>query len=83
MTLTALEIIWIVAAGFVFAALVISSNDIAQHLLYPKQPELQKNLIRIIIMIPVFAVDSYISLVWRKGAFVFTLLRDLYESCTF
>lgn len=40
------------------------------------RPLLQRYIIRIIFMVPVYAIGSFCSLQWRDGAIYFVTLRD-------
>ncbi|XP_058089729.1 protein LAZ1 homolog 1 [Magnolia sinica] len=71
----------IVSAGsFVLVALVLSLFLIFEHLAFYNQPEEQKFLIGLILMVPVYAVESFLSLVDSKAAFNCEIMRDCYEA---
>lgn len=71
----------IFSAGiFVFVALVLSMYLIFEHLAAYNQPEEQKFLIGIILMVPVYAVESFLSLVDSSSAFNCEVIRDCYEA---
>ncbi|XP_074564695.1 protein LAZ1 homolog 1-like isoform X2 [Curcuma longa] len=65
---------------FVLIASVLSVFLIIQHLAVYKQPEEQKFLIGLILMVPVYAVSSFLSLAYTETAFVYEVLRDCYEA---
>lgn len=71
----------VVSAGiFVFIALFLSMFLICQHLAFYNQPEEQKFLIGLILMVPVYAVESFLSLLDSKVAFNCEIMRDCYEA---
>ena len=69
------------AAGVCVGITVLMSGVlILRHLLHYKHPILQRYAIRIILMVPVYAVDSYISLWVPEFAFYINSCRDVYEA---
>ncbi|KAI8866757.1 DUF300-domain-containing protein [Ramicandelaber brevisporus] len=68
------------AAFFAFIATAISLVAAWTHLKCYVQPVAQRFTIRIFVMVPVFAIASYISLVSLDAAYFVDTLRDLYES---
>uniref|UniRef100_A0ACD5XQ05 Uncharacterized protein n=1 Tax=Avena sativa TaxID=4498 RepID=A0ACD5XQ05_AVESA len=71
----------IFSAGIsVAVALVLSLFLTLEHLCAYHQPEEQKFLVGLILMVPVYAVQSFFSLLNSKAAFVCELMRDCYEA---
>ncbi|GJT02809.1 protein LAZ1 homolog 1 [Tanacetum coccineum] len=71
----------IFSAGFcVLVALVLSTYLIFEHLAAYNQPEEQKFLIGLILMVPVYAVESFLSLYDSDSAFNYEIIRDCYEA---
>ncbi|KAK4747649.1 hypothetical protein SAY87_014235 [Trapa incisa] len=68
------------ASIFVLVALVLSTYLIFEHLAAYNQPEEQKFLIGLILMVPVYAVESLLSLVDSSAAFNCEVIRDCYEA---
>ncbi|CAL9058778.1 protein LAZ1 homolog 1-like [Musa acuminata AAA Group] len=68
------------AGAFVLVALVLSLFLIVEHLAVYNQPEEQKFLIGLILMVPVYAVESFLSLLDTKVAFICEMMRDCYEA---
>ncbi|XP_072112138.1 transmembrane protein 184C isoform X2 [Mobula birostris] len=54
---------WFTAGIFVFMTIPISLWGILQHLVHYTQPDLQKPIIRILWMVPIYSLDSYPNLV--------------------
>ncbi|CAH9076361.1 unnamed protein product [Cuscuta europaea] len=68
------------AGIFVLVALVLSMYLIFEHLSAYNQPEEQKFLIGLILMVPVYALESFLSLLDSKAAFNYEIIRDCYEA---
>ncbi|PWA48361.1 hypothetical protein CTI12_AA491700 [Artemisia annua] len=64
----------------VLAALILSTYLIFEHLAAYNQPEEQKFLIGLILMVPVYAVESFLSLYDSDSAFNYEIIRDCYEA---
>ncbi|XP_061348116.1 protein LAZ1 homolog 1 isoform X2 [Gastrolobium bilobum] len=65
---------------FVLVAVVLSICLILEHLASYNQPEEQKFLIGLILMVPVYAVESFLSLLDSSAAFNCEIIRDCYEA---
>lgn len=74
------EIAWIVAGIFGFFASCISIFSIAIHLRHYTVPRIQRNIVRIFLMVPIYTIDSFISLVLKDYALYVDLARDCYEA---
>lgn len=71
----------ICSAGiFVLVALVLSMYLIFEHLAAYNIPEEQKFLIGLILMVPVYALESFLSLLDSGAAFNLEIIRDCYEA---
>lgn len=68
------------ASIFVLVALVLSMYLIVEHLAAYNQPEEQKFLIGLILMVPVYALESFLSLLDSNAAFNCQIIRDCYEA---
>jgi hypothetical protein len=53
---------WFVAGIFVLLALPVSIYEVAMHLEYFSRPTLQIRVIRILWMVPIYALDSWLAL---------------------
>ncbi len=58
----------------------ISSFMMMGHLFYYNEPNLQKHIIRILFMIPVYSVSSMASIMYPEHILVFAAVRDFYEA---
>jgi len=72
------------ACFFVVVTGIISTLHIRYHLKHYHQPVVQRYTIRIVLMVPVYAIDSCISLFTYRSiaSFIITTLRDIYEAYT-
>ncbi|KAM2909514.1 hypothetical protein FF1_002486 [Malus domestica] len=68
------------ASIFVLVALFLSMYLIFEHLAAYNQPEEQKFLIGLILMVPVYALESFLSLLDSNVAFNCEAIRDCYEA---
>lgn len=69
------------AAGFVVITLVLSFREILSHLYNWYAPDVQKFVVRILFMVPLYSVQSWLSLRFHGPARVYIdTIRDLYEA---
>jgi hypothetical protein len=59
---------------------LLSIFQIMEHLCTFTQPEKQSKIVRILFMVPLYAMTSWASILWRDAATYFDLVRDAYES---
>ncbi|KAF5897276.1 transmembrane protein, partial [Clarias magur] len=71
---------WFIAGVFVFLTIPISLWGILQHLVHYTQPELQKPIIRILWMVPIYSLDSWIALKYPSIAIYVDTCRECYEA---
>ncbi|KAK9981153.1 hypothetical protein ABG768_000716 [Culter alburnus] len=71
---------WFIAGLFVFMTIPISLWGILQHLVHYTQPELQKPIIRILWMVPIYSLDSWIALKYPSIAIYVDTCRECYEA---
>ncbi|KAJ6839096.1 protein LAZ1 isoform X1 [Iris pallida] len=69
-----------IAGVFVAVSFSLSTYLLLQHLSAYKNPEEQKFLIGVILMVPCYAVESYVSLANPSTSVDCGILRDCYES---
>ena len=65
------------AAGL---AVLLAGINVAAHLLRYERPRLQRYAIRIVLLVPVYAIGSYVSLTFPVVAFYSDTVRDVYEA---
>ena len=68
--------------AFVWAALLITGHQIYQHLRYYSMPSEQKYIVRILFIVPIYALDCWLSLLFFKDNYYvyFDSIRDWYEA---
>uniref|UniRef100_A0A8C7ZFF5 Transmembrane protein 184C n=2 Tax=Oryzias sinensis TaxID=183150 RepID=A0A8C7ZFF5_9TELE len=71
---------WFIAGIFVLMTIPISLWGILQHLVHYTRPELQKPIIRILWMVPIYSLDSWIALKYPNIAIYVDTCRECYEA---
>lgn len=71
---------WFSSAGFVLLTIPISMRIIVQHLTHWVAPNVQKYIVRIVWMVPIYAVESWIALRFKFMANYLEKLRECYEA---
>ncbi|KAJ2140717.1 hypothetical protein IW142_005258 [Coemansia sp. RSA 564] len=71
---------WIIAGTFALAATIISGLHIAAHLKHYTIPRQQRHIVRIILMIPIYSIISFLSYRFYREAPYYTAVRDCYEA---
>ena len=59
---------------------VICSFNIYRHLEHYNKPTLQKQIVRILGVVPVYALGSFLSVAYREQSLYFDTIRDMYEA---
>lgn len=74
--------IWakVIAGFFVLLTISLSMYLILEHLWAYKNPEEQKFLLGVILMVPCYAIESYVSLAYPSFSVDCGILRDCYEA---
>jgi hypothetical protein len=72
--------IWISAGLFSIAAIAVSIQNAYKHVQYYTKPHLQRMIIRILLIVPMYSCWSFMSLVVPGKSDYFDLVRDCYES---
>ncbi len=68
------------AGIFAFLAIPISFWDAAQHLRHWYRPDLQRLVIRVLWMVPIYAVDAFLALRFVKVNIYLDVARECYEA---
>jgi len=70
-----------ILGGFcVLAATAIALTSVVQHLLYFHQPEFQRYICRILLMVPIYSVTSWFSMFFPEQKLWIASLRESYEA---
>jgi hypothetical protein len=64
------------------AAILISASEIFQHMANYTRPALQKQIVRVLLMVPVYALCSFFSLAFPVAGPYLDVARELYEALT-
>lgn len=70
----------IVAFPCTVGAIVLAMLHIYRHLLNYTEPTYQRYIVRIIFMVPVYALMSFLSLVLNQSSIYFNSVREVYEA---
>ena len=73
---------WFLAGLFTILTATITLYEVALHLEYFSRPHLQRHIIRILLMPPIYAIDSWFCLRFMEARTVLTPIRELYEAYT-
>jgi hypothetical protein len=71
---------WFSSGGFVLLTFPISIRLIVKHLTHWNAPNIQKYVVRIIWMIPIYSIESWLALRFRAFALYIETLRECYEA---
>ncbi|EKX47756.1 hypothetical protein GUITHDRAFT_69286 [Guillardia theta CCMP2712] len=72
-------IAWVIGAIFVMAAVPLALQDIHFHIIHYVSP-LQRHYVRILWMIPIYAVESWLALRFNEQKIYLETMREAYES---
>jgi hypothetical protein len=67
---------WISGGIFTFVAVLGSLIVIYLHMRHWTEPTIQKYIVRIILMVPIYTIDSYLSLLFKEYSLYFNVARD-------
>ena len=70
------------AGASVAASILISASEIFQHIANYSRPALQKQIIRVLLMVPIYALCSFCSLAFPRAGPYLDVVRELYEALT-
>lgn len=73
-------IAWLIGGIFVFLAIPITLWEIVQHLINYTKPKLQKHIIRVLWMVPVYALNAWLVLGYPTMAPYLDTARECYEA---
>ncbi|XP_047339030.1 transmembrane protein 184B-like [Impatiens glandulifera] len=70
----------LIALPCTVGAIALALIHIHRHLLNYTEPTYQRYIVRIVFMVPVYALTSFLSLVFNKSAIYFNSIREIYEA---
>eukprot|EP01112_Ceratiomyxa_fruticulosa_P009001 TRINITY_DN2341_c0_g1_i1.p1 TRINITY_DN2341_c0_g1~~TRINITY_DN2341_c0_g1_i1.p1 ORF type:complete len:377 (-),score=39.76 TRINITY_DN2341_c0_g1_i1:214-1344(-) len=73
---------WYIAGFFSILAIISATWLIYKHLRNYTQPRLQRYIVRILIMVPIYSIDSFLSLRYVRFGLWWNLGRDCYQGYT-
>ncbi|RHY32893.1 hypothetical protein DYB32_002135 [Aphanomyces invadans] len=73
-------IVWVISGTFVLTALITSVKLIRNHLVYFTKPLVQRKIIGILWMVPIYATTSWLSLRFKDWSLFLDMFRDCYEA---
>ena len=68
------------SAAFVMLAMIVSAREIYLHFTNWYMPDVQKYIVRILFMVPLYAVQSWFSLRFNEARLYINNIRDFYEA---
>ncbi|CAO1622203.1 unnamed protein product [Sympodiomycopsis kandeliae] len=71
---------WIVSGFFTLIACVVSFWLIFKHLTYYTYPLQQRHIVRMLFMVPIYAIVSWMSYLFFRQAVYYETIRDCYEA---
>lgn len=74
------QVVFTFCVVFVVLSVSMAVYLIYNHLRHFTEPRFQKPIVRILLMVPIYSVDSLMSLALPDWAFVFDVFRDCYEA---
>lgn len=74
------NLLFIASAAFVLMTCLISLRLLIMHFNHWYSPSTQIYVVRIIWLLPLYSIESWLALYWRSYAIVFETLRESYEA---
>ncbi|ETW02542.1 hypothetical protein H310_06027 [Aphanomyces invadans] len=74
-----LTLAFAISAAMTLLTVLLSGWDVWTHLLYNPQAGIRKYVIRMLLMVPLYAVTSYLALTIPEQKLYFETIRDFYE----
>jgi len=79
-TLQIHQVGFIVSGACAFFATVVSAWLVARHLSFYTNRKIQRHIVRILFLVPIYACGSWLSYFFWTSALYFQLARDCYEA---
>lgn len=78
-SLSTVDVVIVFSGICMIFAIFFSSYLIRKHLSVFTKPHIQSKILGIIYMVPIYAVDSFLGLLWPYQALYIDMARDCYE----
>lgn len=72
-------VVFATCGAFSIAACLLAFFLIYRHLKHFTEPKPQTNICRILLMVPIYSIDSWLSIYYRHYSVYFDIIRDAYE----
>ena len=81
---TSLEVgVFCLSGSFALCSLIMTSYLIFRHVKHWTDPIGQRSIVRILLMVPIYSVVSWLAIIFGDYALYFTFVRDCYEPYVF
>lgn len=74
------DVAWITASIFTLMTVTLSGEEIRKHLVNYSSPRVQKHIVRILWMPPIYALDCFIAIRFDSAGAYLTVVREMYEA---
>lgn len=71
---------WVIAGIFALIGVLIALYNISKHTYHYSTPDQQLHIIRILIIVPLYSIISWISIRFHEESTYFEVFRDIYEA---
>ena len=68
---------WLIAGVCAVASIILSFHLIIKHYQYYHRPEFQRHIVRIILMVPIYSVCSFLSMIYYDSAVYFDVRASI------
>lgn len=69
-----------ISGTFALVAVILSGWQIWTHLIYNPSPKIRRSIVRILMMVPIYSMTSWLALVLNQQKLLFETVRDCYEA---
>ncbi|CAG9460183.1 unnamed protein product [Pedinophyceae sp. YPF-701] len=71
---------WFIAGLFVILTVPVTLYEVTLHMCYYTRPRLQKHVVRILLMVPIYSVDAWFALRYKDASVYLGTIRECYEA---
>ena len=73
-------IAWVISGVFAIMSCIITLETVYKHLKYFTRKRRQRNILRILLMVPTYAMDSWLALRFKDASLYLDTIRDCCQS---